>query len=251
MLTVRIIPCLDVSEGRVVKGVRFDRLRDVGSPGELAARYELQGADELVLLDVSATPQTRSTCLETVRQVRERLAIPLSVGGGVRSVADAAALLEAGADRVAVNTAALQRADLIGEMASRFGRQCVILSLDAARSPRLGWEVLICSGRQRTGIGAIEWARAAQSQGVGEILLTSWDRDGTQAGYDLELIREVSGAVSVPIIASGGAAETEHLSAAIRAGASAVLAASIFHDERFTVSEVKTVLARCGVEVRL
>jgi cyclase len=251
MLTVRIIPCLDVSEGRVVKGIRFDRLRDVGSPAELAGRYETEGADEIVLLDVSATPQTRSTCLETVRQVRERLAVPLTVGGGVRSVADAAALLAAGADRVAVNTAAVERADLIGEMAARFGRQCIVLSLDAARTARGGWEVFVCSGSRRTGIDALEWARSAQAQGAGEILLTSWDRDGTQAGYDLALIEAVSSAVSVPIIASGGAAGADHLLAAIRAGASAVLAASIFHDEQFTVSDVKAALGRAGVEVRL
>ncbi|MGD8452769.1 MAG: imidazole glycerol phosphate synthase subunit HisF [Phycisphaerae bacterium] len=251
MLTVRIIPCLDVSDGRVVKGVRFDRLRDVGSPADLAGRYERQGADEIVLLDVSATPQTRSTCLETVRQVRERLAIPLTVGGGVRSVADAAALLEAGADRVAINTAAVRQPELIGEMAARFGRQCIVVSLDAARSTQDGWEVLVCSGRERTGIDAIDWARNAQSQGAGEILLTSWDRDGTQAGYDLELLAAASAALSVPIIASGGAAGTGHLLAAVRAGADAVLAASIFHDERLMVSDVKAVLRDSGVEVRL
>lgn len=251
MLTVRIIPCLDVSEGRVVKGVCFAQFRDVGSPADLAGRYERQGADEIVLLDVSATPQTRPTCLETVRHVRERLAIPLTVGGGVRSVGDAAALLEAGADRVAVNTAAVRQPDLIGEMAARFGRQCVVLSLDAAGSPRPGWEVLVCSGRERTGTDAIHWARTAESQGAGEILLTSWDRDGTQAGYDLELLAAVSAAVSVPIIASGGAAGTDHLLAAVHAGAGAVLAASIFHDERFTVADVKAVLRDSGVEVRL
>ena len=251
MLTVRIIPCLDVSEGRVVKGIRFDELRDIGSPADLAARYESQGADEVVLLDVSATPQARSTCLATVRCVRKRLAIPLTVGGGVRSVADAAALLEAGADRVAVNTAAVQRPNLIGEMADRFGRQCIVLSLDAAKSAMGGWEVLVCSGRRRTGIDAIGWARSAETQGAGEILLTSWDRDGTQAGYDLELINAVSNTVSLPVIASGGAAGADHLLAATHAGASAVLAASIFHDEQFTVSEVKAELARSGVEVRL
>ncbi|MBN2447453.1 MAG: imidazole glycerol phosphate synthase subunit HisF [Phycisphaerae bacterium] len=250
MLTVRIIPCLDVRDGRVVKGVRFAGLRDAGCPVERAALYEKQGADELVMLDVSATPEGRATQVDTVRLVREQLSIPLSVGGGVRKVADAGALLDAGADKVGINTAAVREPQLIDELSRRFGCQCTVLALDAARTANGSWEVVVLSGRERTGRDAIAWAREAADRGAGEILLTSWDRDGTRAGYDDELIAAVSDAVTVPIIASGGAAGPEHLLSALKAGADAVLAASIFHDGELTVADVKGYLAQNGVNVR-
>lgn len=250
MLTVRIVPCLDVRDGRVVKGVRFQGLRDAGSPPELAEAYEAQGADEIVLLDVSATPEGRATAARTVAAVRERLSLPLTVGGGVRVADDAARLLEAGADKVAVNTAAVEGPALLDEMARRFGRQCTVLALDAARDGAGRFEVVTLSGKRRTGLDAIDWARQAEARGAGEVLLTSWDRDGTKAGYDLELIAAVADAVAVPIVASGGAATAEHMAEAVRAGASAVLAASIFHYGETTVAELKGALARLGVEVR-
>lgn len=252
MLLTRIIPCLDVKDGRVVKGVRFSGLRDAGDPAELAQRYEEQGADELVLLDVSATTDGRDTAARTVERVRERLSIPLTVGGGVRGAADAERLLSAGADKVGVNTAAVDRPDLISEIASRFGAQCAVLAIDAARTQvGEGWEVVTRAGTLRTGINAVEWARRGQSLGAGEILLTSWDRDGTKSGYDLELLRAVGQAVSVPVIASGGAAGVEHLHQALLAGADAVLAASIFHEAQETVGSLKRQLATRGVAVRL
>jgi imidazoleglycerol phosphate synthase cyclase subunit len=249
MLTRRIIPCLDVSHGRVVKGVRFQGLRDAGDPAERAALYEEQGADEIVILDVSATPEARGNQVETVRHVRARLGIPLTVGGGIRNQDDARALLEAGADKISVNTAAVQRPELLGEIAERFGRQCTVLAIDAARREG-GFEVLVAGGREGTGIDAIEWARAGTTRGAGEILLTSWDRDGTRAGYDLDLTRAIAGAVRVPVIASGGAAGPDHLKEAFDAGADAVLAASIFHDDELTVADVKRALAAQGVPVR-
>ncbi len=250
MLAVRVIPCLDCKDGRVVKGVRFQGLRDAGSPPELARHYENQGADELVVLDVSATPEGRKTAYETVRLVRAELSIPLTVGGGVRRIEDAAALLMAGADKVSINTAAVERPTMLTEMARTFGAQCTILALDAARASRGGWEVVVRSGRERTGLDAVEWARRAQDLGAGEVLLTSWDRDGTRSGYDLELLTAVSRAVTVPVIASGGAAHPAHLVEALQAGADAVLAASIFHDSDFTVGAVKTAIAQAGFEVR-
>jgi imidazole glycerol-phosphate synthase subunit HisF len=249
MLTRRIIPCLDVSHGRVVKGIRFQGLRDAGDPAERAALYEEQGADEIVILDVSATPEARGNQVETVRQVRARLGIPLTVGGGIRSADDARALLEAGADKVSVNTAAVQRPELLGEIAERFGRQCTVLAIDAARR-EVGFEVLVKGGREGTGIDAVAWAQGGTARGAGEILLTSWDRDGTRAGYDLDLTRAIAGAVRVPVIASGGAAGPDHLKAAFDAGADAVLAASIFHDDELTVADVKWALAARGVPVR-
>ncbi|MDJ0764272.1 MAG: imidazole glycerol phosphate synthase subunit HisF [Myxococcota bacterium] len=250
MLTVRIIPCLDVRDGRVVKGIKFQGLKDAGSPPELACEYERQGADEITLLDVSATPEGRATAVETVRRVRKDLSLPLTVGGGVKSVANAAALLEAGADKVGINTAAVERPALLDEMASTFGCQCTILAIDAAATPAGGFEVVTLSGKRRTGIDAIAWAKEAVSRGAGEILLTSWDRDGTKSGYDLALIEQVSKAVTVPIIASGGAATPEHMVDAVHAGADAVLAASIFHYGETTVEKLKIQLAEKGVEVR-
>lgn len=251
----RLIPCLDVRDGRVVKGIRFQGLRDAGDPVQRAAAYEAQGADELVLLDVSATPEGRANAAHTVEAVRAVLSVPLTVGGGVREVADAERLLAAGADKVAVNTAAVRRPALLAELADRFGRQCVVLALDAARRHEpnpdaSAWETVVLSGRERTGRDAVAWASAAAELGAGEILLTSWDQDGTRAGYDTELLAAVSAAVRVPVIASGGADTPNHLADALSAGASAVLAASIFHDGHTTVGEVKAALAELGVEVR-
>lgn len=250
MLTARVIPCLDVRDGRVVKGVQFQNLRDAGSPAELAARYEAEGADELVILDVSATPEGRATATETIREVRAVLSLPLTVGGGVRSIEDAGRLLDAGADKVGINSAAVERPALISDIAARFGSQCAILALDAAARPDGGWEVVTQSGRNRTGRDAVAWAIQAAQLGAGEILLTSWDRDGTGAGYDLDLLSAISRAVSVPVIASGGAAHPEHLIEALRHGADAVLAASIFHDAKYTVRAVKDALRSAGIEVR-
>ncbi len=249
MLTTRIIPCLDVRDGRVVKGVRFQGLRDAGSPDELAAAYEGQGADELCLLDVSATAEGRAASLETIARVRRQLALPLTVGGGVRRADDAAALLEAGADKVGVNTAAVERPALLDELAARFGCQCTVVSVDACLDDG-GYQVVTHAGRERTGIDAVSWAREAEQRGAGEVLLTSWDRDGTRDGYDLALIAAVAEQVRVPIVASGGAAGAGHMAAAIEAGASAVLAASIFHDGQTTVAQLKQSLALEGVEVR-
>jgi len=249
VLTVRVIPCLDLRDGRVVKGVKFQRLRDAGSPPELAGEYERQGADEIALLDVSATPEGRATAHATVREVRERLALPLTVGGGVGSADDAAALLEAGADKVGINTAAVREPKVLEEMAQRFGRQCTVLAIDAAWNAGR-FEVIALSGRERTGRDAVAWAREAADRGAGEILLTSWDRDGTRAGYHLELIGAVADAVDVPIVASGGAATAAHMADGVRAGADAVLAASIFHWGEITVAALKDELAALGVEVR-
>jgi imidazoleglycerol phosphate synthase cyclase subunit len=251
MLTRRIVPCLDVRDGRIVKGVQFRHLRDSGDPVERAAAYEAQGADELVLLDVAATPEGREAALETVRRVRRAIALPLAVGGGVHSVARARRLLEAGADKVGVNTAGVERPELLTDLAERFGRQCVVLALDAARrADRPGWQVVTRSGSRREELDAAVWAAEAVERGAGEILLTSWDRDGTRSGYDLELIAAVRAAAGVPIIASGGAASPAHMAAAFAAGADAALAASIFHDSLLTVGELKSALAREGVEVR-
>jgi len=246
----RVIPCLDVHDGRVVKGIQFQALRDAGDPVELAIIYAQQGADELVLLDVSATPDGREHALKTVREVRRELPIPLTVGGGVRKLEDAAALLEAGADKVAVNTAAVSRPELLSEMASAFGCQCTVLALDAAQAGN-GWQVVVRSGRDRLELDVVEWAQAAVEAGAGEILLTSWNRDGTGSGYDLDLLQAVCGAVGVPVIASGGAESAEHMAQALLAGADAVLAASILHDGHTTVSAIKHRLDALGMEVRL
>jgi imidazoleglycerol phosphate synthase cyclase subunit len=251
VLTVRVIPCLDTRDGRVVKGVRFQNLRDAGDPEEQSSLYETQGADEIVLLDVSATPEGRGHAVETVRRVRRRLSIPLTVGGGVRTADDAGRLLDAGADKVGVNTAAFERPSLLTEIRDTYGAQCTVLALDAARRPGGdGWEVVVRSGRERTGRDAVAWAREAVEAGAGEILLTSWDKDGTGSGYDLRLVAAVAGAVRVPVIASGGAASPAHLLEAVQAGADAVLAASIFHDGSWSVADVKRSLASAGVAVR-
>jgi imidazole glycerol phosphate synthase glutamine amidotransferase subunit len=247
----RLIPCLDVQDGRVVKGVRFQNLRDAGDPAEHAARYEAQGADEVVILDVAASPAGRGTQLETVRRVRDTLRIPLTVGGGVRTVDDARRLLAAGADKISVNTAAVQRPALLGELAEAFGRQCVVLAIDARR---IGgderWEVLVRGGRDAALDDAVAWAREGERLGAGEILLTSWDRDGTRAGHDVELLRAVADAVRVPVIASGGVGTRDHVASAFAAGADAVLAASVFHDGDDTVSGIKADLAVRGIRVR-
>ncbi len=249
MLTRRIIPCLDVRDGRVVKGVRFSGLRDAGDPVELAARYEAEGADEIVILDVAATPDQRQTCCETVARVRASISIPLSVGGGVRALVDAERLLSVGADKVALNTAAVRRPEILRELADRTGRQCVVLAVDAVQWAH-GWRVAVRSGAEHTELDAVEWAGVGEALGVGEVLLTSWDRDGTGDGYDIALLRAVASRVRVPIIASGGAKGPAHMIEAFEAGADAVLAASIFHDAAMSIGEVKDALAERGVEVR-
>jgi imidazoleglycerol phosphate synthase cyclase subunit len=248
-LTRRIIPCLDVSHGRVVKGIKFQGLRDAGDPAERAALYEAQGADEIVILDVSATPEGRGNQVDTVKRVRDHISIPLTVGGGVRVIDDAGALLEAGADKVSVNSAAVSEPNLLAAIADHFGRQCTVLAIDAAwRDGRS--EVLVKGGREVTGIETVGWTERAVGLGAGEILLTSWDRDGTREGYDLKLTRLIAGTVRVPVIASGGAAHAAHLKDAFDAGADAVLAASIFHDNEMTVGDVKRELIQMGVAIR-
>ena len=246
----RVIPCLDVDGGRVVKGAQFIDLRDAGDPVELAARYEADGADELVFLDITATSEKRSTVVELARRTAEEVFIPFTIGGGVRSVADAQAVLDAGADKVSVNSAALSRPALIDELAQTFGAQCVVLAIDAKARSDAGWEAYLAGGRTPTGRDAVKWAQEGAARGAGEILLTSMDRDGTAAGYDLELTGAVAEVVSIPVIASGGAGEVAHLAPALEAGADAVLCASIFHFDQHTVAEVKQRLARQGVAVR-
>lgn len=245
----RVIPCLDVKDGRVVKGIRFQGLRDAGDPIEQSTNYERQGADEVVVLDVSATRENRGTRAELIARIREALSVPLTVGGGIRTVEDAQVLLGAGADKVSMNTAAVLRPELLKEVSEELGRQCTVLALDAARTAD-GWEIVIRAGTERTGINAVTFAREAVELGAGEILLTSWDRDGTGDGYDLELIRAIAEVVDVPIIASGGASDAQHMSAALEAGADAVLAATIFHDGHTTVDEVKSELSDLGAIVR-
>ncbi len=255
-LAVRVIPCLDVDAGRVVKGVNFENLRDAGDPVELAAVYDAEGADELTFLDVTASSSGRATMLDVVRRTAEQVFIPLTVGGGVRTVADVDALLRAGADKVSVNTAAIARPELLAELARQFGSQCIVLSVDARTVPegatptRSGWEVTTHGGRQGTGVDAIEWATRGADLGVGEILLNSMDADGTKAGFDLPMLRAVRKAVTVPVIASGGAGAVEHFAPAVRAGADAVLAASVFHFGELTIGEVKAAMAREGITVR-
>ncbi len=252
MLTRRIIPCLDTAGGRVVKGVRFVDLADAGDPAELAAAYDREGADEIVLLDIAASVEGRGTVLEVVRRTAETVFIPLTVGGGVRTADDARALLLAGADKVAVNTAAVARPDLIAELAERFGSQCVVVAVDARRRADGGWEVCTHGGRQPTGLDAVAWAARAAALGAGEILLTSIDHDGTRQGYDVALTRAVSEAVPVPVIASGGAGTVEHFYQVLTEGrADAALAAGVFHRGQLRIGEVKDYLRRRGVAVRL
>ena len=246
----RIIPCLDVKDGRVVKGVRFVDLRDSGDPVEAAAWYDAQGADELCFLDITASSDDRPILLDVVRRTAERAFIPLTVGGGVRGTDDIRALLLAGADKVSINTAAVARPELIRESAERFGSQCIVVAIDA-RSREGGWDVVTHGGRRPAGLNAVEWAQRVVELGAGEVLLTSIDRDGTQQGYDVELLRAVSSAVNVPVVASGGAGTLEHFFDALALGrADAVLAASLFHDRRLTIREVKAFLAERGVVVR-
>lgn len=251
MLTKRVIPCLDVRDGRVVKGVRFGGLMDSGDPVELARRYARQGADELVVLDVSATAEGRAAAIRTVEAIRAVLDIPLCVGGGVRTLADALVLVSAGADKVAVNTAAVLRPSLLTEMANAVGRQCVVVSIDAGFDrDACAWRVVTHAGTRRTPLDAVAWAIEACALGAGEVLLTSWDRDGTKAGYDLGLIAAVCSGVRAPVIASGGARTTAHMREAFEAGASAVLAASILHEGESSIECLKWELHQYGVGVR-
>jgi len=250
MHTKRVIPCLDVDAGRVVKGTGFVDLRDAGDPIELAQRYDAAGADELVFLDITATHHKRDTVVELARRTADEVFIPFTIGGGIRSVEDAQAVLDAGSDKVSVNSAAVARAELIDELAAQFGAQCVVLAIDAKRRPDGGWEVFVAGGRTPTGRDVVAWAREGVERGAGEVLLTSMDRDGTNAGYDLELTRAVAEAVEVPVIASGGAGALDDLVDALNAGADAVLCASILHYGRHTVAEIKAHLAAAGVPVR-
>ncbi|WP_433468638.1 imidazole glycerol phosphate synthase subunit HisF [Spirillospora sp. CA-128828] len=251
-VAVRVIPCLDVDAGRVVKGVNFQNLRDAGDPVELAARYDAEGADELTFLDITASSADRSTTYDVVRRTAEQVFIPLTVGGGVRTVEDVDRLLRAGADKVSINTAAIARPEFLREAAHRFGSQCVVLSVDARRAEGTGsgFEVTTHGGRKGTGIDAIEWARRAEDLGVGEILLNSMDADGTKAGFDLEMLRLVRETVTVPVIASGGAGAVGHFAPAVDAGADAVLAASVFHFGELKIPEVKAALLEAGHPVR-
>jgi cyclase len=255
VLTKRIIPCLDVTQGRVVKGTSFTNLRDAGDPVELSAFYYAEGADELVFLDIGATPEGRDTMVDVVERVSKQVFIPLLVGGGLRNLDDMRLMLEAGADKVSVNTAAVQDPQIIVQGANRFGSQCVIVAIDARRKPDssdLQWEVCTHGGRKPTGIDAVMWAKKVVELGSGELLLTSWDADGQRAGYDLELTRAISEAVSVPVIASGGAGNLEHLYEAISIGkADAVLAASIFHYRMYSIQEVKDYLAAKMIPIRI
>jgi imidazole glycerol-phosphate synthase subunit HisF len=256
MLAVRVIPCLDVDAGRVVKGVNFENLREAGDPVELARRYEVQGADELAFLDITASSGDRETTYDVVRRTADCVFIPLTVGGGVRSVDDVDRLLRCGADKVGVNTAAIARPELIAEIAERFGRQVLVLSLDARRVPAgeaptpSGFEVTTHGGRRSAGIDALDWVRRAAELGAGEILLNSMDADGTRTGFDLELIRAVRAQVGVPVIASGGAGDAAHFPPAVAAGADAVLAASVLHFGLLTVGEIKAALRGANVLVR-
>ncbi len=255
MLTKRIIPCLDVTQGRVVKGTSFTNLRDAGDPVELAAFYYREGADELVFLDIGATPEGRDTMVDVVERVSEQVFVPLSVGGGLRNTGDMRRILEAGADKISVNTAAVQSPPLISQGAEKFGSQCIVVAIDARRlegNSESGWEVLTHGGRRPTGIDAVGWAEQAVSLGAGEILLTSWDADGQRSGYDLELTRTISSSVTVPVIASGGAGNLDHLYEALVTGqADAVLAASIFHYRTYSIREAKQYLLDRGVPVRI
>jgi imidazole glycerol-phosphate synthase subunit HisF len=254
----RVIPCLDVDAGRVVKGVEFVDIRDAGDPVELAAHYDRAGADEVVFLDITATHEKRDTIAKLARRTADEVFIPFTIGGGIRSVADAQAVLDAGSDKISVNSAALERPQLIDELAAVFGAQCVVLAIDAKADARAGtngappsWQAFVAGGRTATGRDVVAWAREAVERGAGEILLTSMDRDGTSDGYDLALTAAVSETVSVPVIASGGAGEPEHLADAFRAGADAALCASIFHSGRHSIAETKAHLSAAGIPVRI
>ncbi|MGP9725047.1 imidazole glycerol phosphate synthase subunit HisF [Corynebacterium sp. AOP40-9SA-29] len=255
-VAVRVIPCLDVDDGRVVKGVNFLNLRDAGDPVELAARYDAEGADELTFLDVSASKDGRGTMLDVVRRTADQVFIPLTVGGGVRSEEDVNQLLRAGADKVSVNTSAIHRPELLSELSARFGAQCIVLSVDARRVPAdedpqpSGFEVTTHGGSRSAGIDAVEWAVRGQELGVGEILLNSMDADGTRDGFDLDLLAQVRAAVTIPVIASGGAGRVEDFPPAVQAGADAVLAASVFHFGDIAIGEVKDAMVEQGIEVR-
>ncbi len=250
MLAKRIIPCLDVQDGRVVKGVNFVKLRDAGDPVEQARIYDQMGADELVFLDISATPEGRDTTSDMVRAVADQVFLPLTVGGGIRTLADIRSILLSGADKVSINSAAVKRPQLLAEGAKRFGSQCILLAIDAKRRNG-GWEVYVRGGRTPTGLEVVEWAQQGVEMGAGEILLTSMDADGTMEGYDLELTRAVASAVQVPVIASGGAGRKEHFAVVLSEGrADAALAATLFHDKLLTVAEVKQYLIEAGLPVR-
>lgn len=252
MLTKRIIPCLDVTGGRVVKGTRFLELRDAGDPVECAKAYDAQGADELVFLDITASSDNRNTMVEVVERTASECFMPLTVGGGIRTVEDMNVMLRAGADKVSINTSAIQRPELVRAGAERFGSQCIVVAIDARRRPEGGWTVYTHGGRNPTELEAVSWAKRVEELGAGEILLTSMDADGTKAGYDMELVRSVSEAVNIPVIASGGAGKLEHMADVLQdAGADAVLAASIFHFGEYTVGDVKRFLEERGVPVRL
>jgi len=246
----RVIPCLDVDRGRVVKGTAFVDLRDAGDPVELASRYDAEGADELVFLDITATSDQRETVVSLARRSADDVFVPFTIGGGIRSVEDAQAVLDAGADKVSVNSAAIARPGLIAELAATFGAQCVVVALDARRRPSGGFEIYTHGGRRPTGLDALTWAIVAERLGAGELLVTSMDRDGTEEGYDLDLTGAICAAVEIPVIASGGVGTLEHLAEGARVGADALLAASIFHYGRFTVADAKAHLAKSGANVR-
>jgi imidazole glycerol-phosphate synthase subunit HisF len=251
-LAPRVIPCLDVDGGRVVKGIQFVDLRDAGDPVELARTYDAEGADELVFLDITASSDARDTILDVVAACAEQVFIPLTVGGGVRSADDVRRLLRAGADKVGLNTAAVQRPEVLSEAADAFGAQCVVAAIDAKQRPDGGWEVYVHGGRTPTGRDAVEWAAECERRGAGEILLTSMDRDGSKLGFDLPLLRAVTAAVNVPVVASGGAGTLDHMVDGVtEGGASAVLAASIFHFGEFRIAEVKAAMAAAGLPVRI
>ncbi|MBJ7475456.1 MAG: imidazole glycerol phosphate synthase subunit HisF [Polynucleobacter sp.] len=251
MLAKRIIPCLDVTAGRVVKGVNFVELRDAGDPVEIARRYDEQGADELTFLDITASSDDRDLILNMIEQVAAQVFIPLTVGGGVREVADVRRLLNAGADKVSINSAAVMRPDLVSEASAKYGSQCIVVAIDAKLTSQGHWDVFTHGGRKNTGKNVLEWAKEVVERGAGEILLTSMDRDGTKNGFDIELVRMISDGVSVPVIASGGVGTLEHLAQGILQGhADAVLAASIFHYGEFTIAQAKAYLVQQGIEIR-
>jgi cyclase len=251
MLAKRIIPCLDVTAGRVVKGVNFVELRDAGDPVEIARRYDEQGADELTFLDITASSDERDMILNMIEQVAAQVFIPLTVGGGVREVADVRRLLNAGADKVSINSAAVMRPDLVSEASAKYGSQCIVVAIDAKQTSQGHWDVFTHGGRKNTGKNVLEWAKEVVERGAGEILLTSMDRDGTKNGFDIELVRMISDGVSVPVIASGGVGTLEHLAQGILQGhADAVLAASIFHYGEFTIAQAKAYLVQQGIEIR-